>query len=242
MALKGVAQGFVFIRRKSLIHSLNPIVKLILSFIVLILSLLAFEIYEFVICFVFILIIAALAKVTKQIIKPAKFSSIFGLFIFVINLLIGISPLLSISYSLRFIAIIIASSVFFLTLSPDDIEYILRSIRFPKDLIFAFVAAVRFIPVLMLDMQQIMDAQKARGLELDKGSILKRIKNLIPILIPLVISAIMRSEEMAEAMEARAYGVSKNPTLYARYEFSKKDFIFLILSLSIFAFLAYLFV
>jgi energy-coupling factor transport system permease protein len=150
--------------------------------------------------------------------------------------------MLSISYSLRFIAIIFASSVFFLTLSPDDIEYILRSLHFPRDLIFAFVTAVRFVPVMMLDMQQIMDAQKARGLELDKGSILKRIKNLIPILIPLVISAIIRSEEMAEAMETRAYGCCRNPESYIKYTFSKKDFVSLILSSSIFASLTYLFV
>jgi len=57
-----------------------------------------------------------------------------------------------------------------------------------------------------------MDAQKARGLELERGNFLKRIRNYIPILIPLIVSAIRRSLELAEAMESRAWGASKKRT------------------------------
>jgi energy-coupling factor transport system permease protein len=61
-----------------------------------------------------------------------------------------------------------------------------------------------------------MDAQKARGLELEKGGFMKRIRNYIPILIPLIVSAIRRSLELAEAMESRAWGaVKKRTNLYA---------------------------
>jgi energy-coupling factor transport system permease protein len=61
-----------------------------------------------------------------------------------------------------------------------------------------------------------MDAQKARGLELEKGGLLKRIRNYIPVLIPLIVSAIRRSLELAEAMESRAWGATKKRTnLYA---------------------------
>ena len=58
----------------------------------------------------------------------------------------------------------------------------------------------------------IMDAQKARGLELERGNFLKRIRNYIPILIPLIIGAIRRSLELAEAMESRAWGATKKRT------------------------------
>jgi energy-coupling factor transport system permease protein len=57
-----------------------------------------------------------------------------------------------------------------------------------------------------------MDAQKARGLELERGSFLKRIRNYIPVLIPLIVSAIRRSLELAEAMESRAWGSTKKRT------------------------------
>jgi energy-coupling factor transport system permease protein len=61
-----------------------------------------------------------------------------------------------------------------------------------------------------------MDAQKARGLELEKGNLLKRIRNYVPVLIPLIVSAIRRSLELAEAMESRGWGATKKRTnLYA---------------------------
>jgi energy-coupling factor transport system permease protein len=97
----------------------------------------------------------------------------------------------------------------------------MRWFRLPRDLIFAYVTAVRFVPVLMLDALQIMDAQKSRGLEIEKGNILKRIKNFSPVLIPLVINAVVRSGELAEAMEVRAYGAVKRPTML--YDFIMKN-------------------
>jgi energy-coupling factor transport system permease protein len=82
----------------------------------------------------------------------------------------------------------------------------------PRDIVFAFVTAVRFIPVVMLDAFQIMDAQKSRGLEFEKGNVVRRVRNLVPILIPLVVNSVIRSGELAEAMESRAYGSTPKPT------------------------------
>jgi energy-coupling factor transport system permease protein len=92
----------------------------------------------------------------------------------------------------------------------------LEQSRVPYEFSFAFTTAVRFVPVLAEEAQTIMDAQKARGLELEKGGFMKRIRNYIPILIPLIVSAIRRSLELAEAMESRAWGaVKKRTNLYA---------------------------
>jgi len=60
--------------------------------------------------------------------------------------------------------------------------------------------------------QTIIDAQRARGLELERGNIIRRIRNYIPILIPLIVNAIRRSMELAETMESRAWGAVKNRT------------------------------
>ena len=88
----------------------------------------------------------------------------------------------------------------------------MKWMRVPRDIVFAFVTAVRFIPVVMLDAFQIMDAQKSRGLEFEKGNVVKRVRNMVPILIPLVVNSVIRSGELAEAMESRAYGSTPKPT------------------------------
>jgi energy-coupling factor transport system permease protein len=99
-----------------------------------------------------------------------------------------------------------------LTTSPDHLGLALEQTRVPYEFVFAFTTAVRFVPVLAEEAQTIMDAQKARGLELERGNFLKRIRNYIPILIPLIIGAIRRSLELAEAMESRAWGATKKRT------------------------------
>jgi len=78
-----------------------------------------------------------------------------------------------------------------------------------------------------------MDAQKARGLELEKGNFLKRIRNYIPILIPLIVSAIRRSLELAEAMESRAWGATKNRTNLYVLKMHKGDLILITLTIGL---------
>jgi energy-coupling factor transport system permease protein len=120
------------------------------------------------------------------------------------------------SMTLRFVVLVESFSVFFLTTSPDHLGLALELTRVPYEFAFAFTTAVRFVPVLAEEAQTIMDAQKARGLELEKGNFMKRIRNYIPVLIPLIVSAIRRSLELAEAMESRAWGATKKRTnLYA---------------------------
>jgi energy-coupling factor transport system permease protein len=114
--------------------------------------------------------------------------------------------------TLRFVVLVESFSIFFLTTSPDHLGLALEQTGIPYEFCFAFTTAVRFVPVLAEEAQTIMDAQKARGLELERGNFLKRIRNYIPILIPLIVSAIRRSLELAEAMESRAWGAAKKRT------------------------------
>jgi energy-coupling factor transport system permease protein len=126
--------------------------------------------------------------------------------------------------TMRFIVLVESFSVFFLTTSPDYLGLALEQSRAPYEFAFAFTTAVRFVPVLAEEAQTIMDAQKARGLELDKGNVLKRIRNYIPILIPLIVSAIRRSLELAEAMESRAWGAVKKRTNLYLLKLHKGDY------------------
>jgi energy-coupling factor transport system permease protein len=95
-----------------------------------------------------------------------------------------------------------------MTTSPDDLGLALEQAHVPYTLCFTFTTAVRLVPTMAVDAQTVVDAQRSRGLELDKGNLLKRVRNYIPILIPLIVSAIRRSVELAEALESRGFGTS----------------------------------
>lgn len=127
--------------------------------------------------------------------------------------------------TLRFIVLVESFSIFFLTTSPDNLSLALEQTHVPYEFTFAFTTAVRFVPVLAEEAQTIMDAQKARGLELERGNFLKRVRNYIPILIPLIISAIRRSLELAEAMESRAWGATEKRTNLYALKLHRGDFI-----------------
>jgi energy-coupling factor transport system permease protein len=132
--------------------------------------------------------------------------------------------------TMRFIVLIESFSIFFLTTSPDHLGLALEQTHIPYEFCFAFTTAVRFVPVLAEEAQTIMDAQKARGLELERGNFLKRIRNYIPILIPLIISAIRRSLELAEAMESRAWGATKKRTNLYVLKMHQNDFILIFIT------------
>jgi energy-coupling factor transport system permease protein len=87
--------------------------------------------------------------------------------------------------------------------------------------------------------QTIMDAQKARGLELEKGGFLRRIRNYVPVLIPLIVSAIRRSLELAEAMESRAWGATKKRTNLYALKLHRGDFALLAITIGVLAIAIY---
>ena len=227
--------GFVFKRVVSPFHKLDPRVRLLVSLELFLLSLLVSSIEELGVVLFSILLLAATAKSLRRIAKTIAFSGLFGAFIFAVNLLLGLGLLHAALYSIRFLAIISSTSVFFVTTSPDELEQIMKWMRVPRDVVFAFVTAVRFIPVVMLDAFQIMDAQKSRGLEFEKGNIVRRARNLVPVLIPLVVNSVIRSGELAEAMESRAYGTTPRPTSLYVMQMSKRDTAVVVASLAGFA-------
>jgi len=130
-------------------------------------------------------------------------------------------------------------SIFFLTTSPDSLSLALEKAKVPYEFNFAFITAIRFVPVLADEAQTIIDAQRSRGLELDKGGFLTRIRKYIPILLPLIINSIRRSLELAEAMESRGFGTTKNRTNLFELKMEKLDWIVLAISLLTLAIVLY---
>lgn len=133
----------------------------------------------------------------------------------------------------RLFLLVLGSSLLTLTTTPvslaDGIESLLsplKVIRFPvHELALIMSIALRFIPILTDETGRIMNAQKARGADFETGGLAKRVKAIIPILIPLLISAFRRADELGDAMDARCYSGSKVRTKYKKLTFGWRDVI-----------------
>lgn len=133
--------------------------------------------------------------------------------------------------AVRVMALIAGTSLLTYTTSPivltDAIENLLRPLgrlHFPvHELAMMMTIALRFIPTLIDETEKIMNAQKARGAMLDTGSFMQRVKALVPILIPLFLSAFRRADELAMAMECRCYHGGEGRTRLKVLKFGKED-------------------
>ncbi len=145
----------------------------------------------------------------------------------------------SIFMAVRIIFLICGTSLLTYTTSPialtDAIERIfspLRVIKFPAhEIAMMMTIALRFIPTLVEETDKIMSAQKARGADMESGSILKRAKALVPILIPLFVSAFRRAEDLALAMECRCYRGGDGRTRLKQLKTSLLDYLALLICL-----------
>ena len=240
-----VFDGLKFRKVYSPIHNLDPRVKFIYVCIVFVAAILFGEILPLFALFLMSIPFVLLAGVQKEWLRSLRGAAFLAVIIFLVNLassfftsgyvLTAVAVEAAVAMTLRFVVLVESFSVFFLTTSPDHLGLALEQSRVPYEFAFAFTTAVRFVPVLAEEAQTIMDAQKARGLELEKGGFLKRIRNYVPVLIPLIVSAIRRSLELAEAMESRAWGATKKRTNLYALKFHRGDFALLAITVGFFA-------
>ena len=131
----------------------------------------------------------------------------------------------------RLFLLVLGSSLLTLTTTPvslaDGIESLLKPLKvvhFPvHELALIMSIALRFIPILTDETARIMNAQKARGGDFETGGLIKKVKAVIPVLIPLLISAFRRADELGDAMDARCYSGSKMRTKYKKLTYSWRD-------------------
>ena len=231
---RSVFDGLKFRRVYSPIHNLDPRVKFVYIIGVFIAAITFYEILPLLALFLMQIPFVLLAGVRREWLRSLRGAAFLAGFIFLVNIgtkffgsgyqLTAVDVESSAAMTLRFIVLVESFSVFFLTTSPDMLGLALEQSHVPYEFSFAFTTAVRFVPVLAEEAQTIMDAQKARGLELEKGNFMKRIRNYVPVLIPLIVSAIRRSLELAEAMESRAWGATKKRTNLYELRFHRGDF------------------
>ena len=143
--------------------------------------------------------------------------------------------------AVRIVALLVISSLLTYTTSPTDltdaIEKLLSPLKVFKIDIHTFAMmmtiALRFIPTLIDEIDRIMSAQKARGADFESGNLLKRIKALFPIFIPLIISSFKRAFELADAMSCRCYVGGKGRTRMRKMQFTFRDAVVIIFTIII---------
>lgn len=233
----------------SKVHDLDPRVKIIITFAYIV-SLFVIDTFSaYLIVGAFLALTIAVSKIPiKFVIKGLKPILIIILITFFINLFLTPGEVIfrlfflkvtreglyqATFMALRLVLLILGTSLLTLTTSPilltDGIESLLnpfKKIGLPAhELAMMMTIALRFIPTLMEETEKIMKAQKARGADFESGNIIKRAKNLVPLLVPLFISAFRRADELAMAMESRCYRGGENRTRMRQLVLRKGDYI-----------------
>ena len=141
--------------------------------------------------------------------------------------------------ALRIVLLILVSAALTYTTTPtsltDGIESLLSFLKYVglksavHTIAMMMTIALRFIPTLVDETDKLMSAQKARGADFESGNIIKRVKALVPILVPLLISSVRRAFELSEAMESRCYTGLGNRTRMKQLKFSSYDIVFSII-------------
>ncbi|RLF17640.1 MAG: hypothetical protein DRN06_03535 [Thermoprotei archaeon] len=227
-------QGFSFKKGVSLIHRLDPRSKLLLVFSLASSAIIfrGFLLPSLALLLLSLGLIVA-SGCAGQWLKTLKGLILLSVFIFLVNWWY-VDAFYAASMVSLLITLVASLSLSFLTTIPDDLSLALVKLGLPYELALELSMAIRFVPTLAREAQLIIDAQRARGLDLEAGFI-KRLRNLIPILIPLVINTVRRSYRVAEAMESRAFGASPKRTWLFDLKFRGVDYLVTISSFALLA-------
>ncbi|MGB9840485.1 energy-coupling factor transporter transmembrane component T family protein [Thermovenabulum sp.] len=236
-----------YIPGDSFIHRLDPRTKIIITFVFMIVLFVINDFSGYIFPVIFIILSALYSKISiKYMIKGLRPLLFIILLTFVLNIfmikgriLYEIGPF-DITYeglyqgvfmALRLIFLIVGTSLLTLTTSPilmtDGIEYLLKPFKRvgvpAHELAMMMTIALRFIPTLLEETDKIMKAQMARGADFQSGNIINRAKSLVPILVPLFVSAFRRADELAMAMESRCYKGGENRTRMKELKMTAND-------------------
>ncbi len=232
---------------ESVIHRLDPRIKLILTIAYIVMLFIADGLFSLLVGVAFVALFYAIARLpAKLILKSMKpvvpiivFTAVLNIFFiegdplwqwqFIKVTREGV--LTAVLMSIRILCLIAGSSLLTYTTSPialtDGLERLMKplaAIKVPvHELAMMMTIALRFIPTLIEETGKIMAAQKARGADMESGTILQRAKALVPILIPLFVSAFRRADELALAMECRCYRGGQGRTRMKQLSLSFRD-------------------
>lgn len=235
---------------KSFVHSLDPRSKIIALLVMMVLIFIAKSVVEYAFIILCACAIIALSKVPLgYILKGMKPVWVIVIFTAVINIFMGSGKTVifewgflevtkeglysAFSMMLRVVLLVTISTLLTLTTSPmvltSGIERLLKpleKIKFPSHEVAMMMSiALRFIPTLTEEADKIMKAQAARGNDIESGGFMGKVRGMIPLFVPLFVSAFRRADELAMAMECRCYSGGGNRTAFKRLEYKKGDIV-----------------
>ena len=245
--LKDITLGQYF-PGDSIVHRMDPRMKLILTIVYIVGVFMVGNLPGYAVAMAFLYLVVRVAGLPfgylVRGIKPLRF---IILFTFVLNLFFfpGETPLLALGFftltrealekaiffALRLVFLVMGTSVLTLTTSPmqltDGLERLMRPLRrfhFPAhELAMMMTIALRFIPLLLEETDKIQKAQMARGADFESGNLLMRAKAMVPLLVPLFVSAFRRANDLAMAMEARCYRGGDHRTRLRELRYTRLD-------------------
>lgn len=234
----------------SYIHKLDARIKIISTLIYIFALFFVRNFIGYILVFIFLASVIYISKVPlKFILRGLKSIVIIILFTVVLNIFMSSGKTVLFHYgfitvtlegiynagimALRLIFLIIGSSLLTLTTSPieltDGIEILMKPLKrlgVPShEIAMMMTIALRFIPTLLEETDKIMNAQTARGADFETGNLIQRAKSMVPILVPLFISAFRRADDLAMAMEARCYRGDEGRTRMKQMVLVKNDYI-----------------
>ena len=242
--------------QKSFVHRMDPRAKIVLMIAYIVAIFVADNFFGLAAVTLFLIVTVIFSRVpfgsvlrsVKMILFLIIFTAILNLFFYSTEgvLLIWQWGILALSWesivnmiflAFRLFLLVMGTSILTLTTAPveltDGIESLLKPLKYIKfpvhELALIMSIALRFIPTLMDETNRIIAAQKARGADFETGGLFKRAKAMIPVLIPLLVSAFRRAEELGDAMDARCYSGAKWRTKYKKLTFTWRDLIGLLL-------------
>jgi len=231
----------------SVIHRLDPRVKLVTTLCYIISLFIVDNWIGYVIAGIFLLMVIKLSRVPfkfmvrgmKSIVFLLLFAAVFNLFLTPGEPVLEFWKLsitkegirLASLMAVRLVFLIMGSSVMTLTTTPnnltDALEKLLGPLRVLKvpvhEIAMMMSIALRFIPILLEETDKIMKAQIARGADFESGNLIKKVKSMVPLLVPLFISAFRRANDLAMAMEARCYRGGDHRTKMKPLVYKKRD-------------------
>lgn len=252
-----------YYKTDSVIHRLDPRVKLFGTMIYVITLFMHRSPAMYVMSLIFLIGMIALSKVPfSYIVKGLKpivviliFSMAMNLIFISGNVLVAIGPIhitdagveTAIYLGTRLVMLVLGTSLLTFTTTPNQLTDgldkslgFLNKVKVPvHEIAMMMSIALRFIPVLTEELDKIMKAQTVRGIDFESGGLLQRIKSMVPIIVPLFLAAVRRANDLAMAMESRCYhggeGRTKlKPLVYEKRDYAGYIFLFIFLAFMIY--------
>lgn len=246
--LKDITLGQYY-QTDSVIHRLDPRVKLVATLAFIISLFIVNSFWGYLIAAVFLVVMIRLSHVPfkfmvrgmKAIVFLLVVAGVFNLFLTPGEVVVSFWKLkitkegikLALLMAARLCFLIIGSSIMTLTTTPNQLTDALEKLLAPlkkihvpiHEIAMMMSIALRFIPILLEETDKIMKAQIARGADFESGNLITRAKNLVPLLVPLFISAFRRANDLAMAMEARCYRGGEGRTKMKPLHYERRDYL-----------------